>query len=122
MLQNLIGPIANVAGKWMEGRQKKAELKARIEEAKANAVVKKIEQDGTWEEKAMSASADSFKDEAWTITFIGIILACFIPSLQPYIEDGFRFLREDCPDWLTYGILASIAASFGLKSITKLKG
>jgi len=122
MLQNLIGPIANVAGKWMEGRQKKAELKARIEEAKANAVVKKIEQDGTWEEKAMSASADSFKDEAWTITFIGIILACFIPSLQPYIEDGFRFLREDCPDWLTYGILASIAASFGLKSITKFKG
>ena len=122
MLQNLIGPIANVAGKWMEGRQKKAELKARIEEAKANAVVKKIEQDGTWEEKAMSASADSLKDEAWTITFIGIILACFIPSLQPYIEDGFRFLREDCPDWLTYGILASIAASFGLKSINKLKG
>jgi hypothetical protein len=122
MLQNLIGPIANVAGKWMEGRQKKAELKARIEEAKANAVVKKIEQDGTWEEKAMSASADSFKDEAWTICFIGIILACFIPSLQPYIEDGFRFLREDCPEWLTYGILASIAASFGLKSITKFKG
>ena len=122
MLQNLIGPIANVAGKWMEGRQKKAELKARIEEAKANAVVKKIEQDGTWEEKAMSASADSFKDEAWTICFIGIILACFIPSLQPYIEDGFRFLREDCPEWLTYGILALIAASFGLKSITKFKG
>lgn len=122
MLQQLISPIANVAGKWIEGRQKKAELKARIEEAKANAVVKKIEQEGSWEEKAMSASADSYKDEAWTITFIGIIVACFIPALQPYIEDGFRFLREDCPEWLTYGILASIAASFGLKSIGKLKG
>ncbi len=122
MLQQLISPIANVAGKWIEGRQKKAELKARIEEAKANAVVKKIEQEGSWEEKAMSASADSYKDEAWTITFIGIIIACFVPALQPYIEDGFRFLREDCPEWLTYGILASIAASFGLKSIGKLKG
>lgn len=122
MLQQLISPIANVAGKWIEGRQKKAELKARIEEAKANAVVKKIEQEGSWEEQAMSASADSYKDEAWTITFIGIIVACFIPALQPYIEDGFRFLREDCPEWLTYGILASIAASFGLKSIGKLKG
>jgi len=122
MLQQLISPIANVAGKWIEGRQKKAELRARIEEAKANAVVKKIEQEGSWEEQAMSASADSWKDEAWTLTFIALIFACFVPALQPYIEDGFRFLREDCPEWLTYGILASIAASFGLKSIGKLKG
>lgn len=122
MIQNLLGPIANVAGKWMEGRQKKAELKAKLEEAKVNAKVRKIEQDGDWEEKAMSASSDSWKDEAWTLTFIALIFACFVPALQPYISEGFRFLREDCPEWLTYGILASIAASFGLKSITKIKG
>lgn len=122
MIQNLLGPIASVAGKWMEGRQKKAELKAKLEEAKVNAKVRKIEQDGDWEEKAMSASSDSWKDEAWTLTFIALIFACFVPALQPYISEGFRFLREDCPEWLTYGILASIAASFGLKSITKFKG
>ena len=74
-----------------------------------------------WEEKAMDASQDSIKDELWTVLFIGLIIACFVPSLQPYISDGFRFLREDCPDWLSYGILASIAASFGLKSIGKFK-
>ena len=118
MIQNLLGPIASVAGKCMEGRQKKAKL----EEAKVNAKVRKIEQDGDWEEKAMSASSDSWKDEAWTLTFIALIFACFVPALQPYISEGFRFLREDCPEWLTYGILASIAASFGLKSITKFKG
>lgn len=122
MIQNLLGPIASVAGKWMGGRQKKAELKAKLEEAKVNAKVRKIEQDGDWEEKAMSASSDSWKDEAWTLTFIALIFACFVPALQPYISEGFRFLREDCPEWLTYGILASIAASFGLKSITKMKG
>ena len=70
----------------------------------------------------MSASSASWKDEAWTLTFIALIFACFVPALQPYISEGFRFLREDCPEWLTYGILASIAASFGLKSITKMKG
>ena len=26
-------------------------------------------------------------------------------------------LKEDCPEWLSWGILASIGASFGLKSI-----
>ena len=121
MLQNLIGPIANVAGKWMEGRQKKAELKAKLEEAKVNAKIKKLEQDGGWEEKAMDASADSWKDEAWTICFIAIICGSFIPAAQPYMQQGFDFLRT-APEWIQWGILASIGASFGLKSIGKLKG
>ena len=122
MLQNLIGPIASVAGKWMEGRQRKAELKARVEEAKVNAKVRKIEQDGDWEVEQARNSADSWKDELYTIFFVLLMSACFYPPAQPYIEDGFRFLREDCPEWLTYGILASIAASFGLKSIGRIKG
>ena len=52
---------------------------------------------------------------------ISIIVACFIPAAQPYLSDGFKFLREDCPDWLSWGILASIGASFGLKSIGQFK-
>ena len=70
----------------------------------------------------MDASKDSIKDELWTVTFILLIVACFIPAAQPYIENGFKFLREDCPDWLSWGILASIGASFGLKSMTKFIG
>ena len=69
----------------------------------------------------MDASKDSIKDELWTICFILLIIACFIPAAQPYIENGFKFLREDCPDWLSWGILASIGASFGLKSIGQFK-
>lgn len=122
MALNLIAPIANLAGQWMSNRAEKAQAKQKLAVAKIEAQVKKVEQEGDWEEQAMSASKDSWKDEAWTLTFIALIFACFIPSLQPYISEGFKFLREDCPEWLTYGILASIAASFGLKSITKLKG
>ena len=33
----------------------------------------------------------------------------------------FRLLKHDCPDWLSCGILASIAAQFGLKSISQFK-
>jgi hypothetical protein len=49
-----------------------------------------------------------------------MIVASFVPPLQPYMQQGFDFLRT-APEWLQYGILASIAASFGLKSITQLK-
>ena len=69
----------------------------------------------------MDASASSWKDELWTLLFCGLIIACFIPAAQPYLSDGFRFLREDCPDWLSWCILASIGASFGLKSIGQFK-
>ena len=121
LMIQLLGPIANIATTWLQGKQEKAKAKQQLEVAKVQAQVKRVEQEGSWDEKAMDASDNSWNDEAWTITFILLILACFIPALQPYISDGFKFLREDCPEWLSYGILASIAASFGLKSIAKLK-
>lgn len=120
MWQALIGPVAGIANSWLEGKQKKAEAKAKLEVAKIEATAKKVEQDGQWDEQAMSASADSWKDEAWTICFILLILASFVPPLQPYMQAGFDFLRT-APDWLQWGILASIAASFGIKSISQFK-
>lgn len=117
----LIGPISSLAGQWLENRQEKSVAKQKLAVAKIEAQVKKVEQTGDWEELAMKASDQSWKDEAWTICFIMLIFACFVPALQPYIADGFRFLREDCPSWLSYGILASIGASFGLKSIAQMK-
>ena len=121
MLQALLGPIGNIATTFLKNRAEKAKAKQKLAVAKIEAATKKVQSDANWEEKAMDASQDSIKDELWTVLFIGLIIACFVPSLQPYISDGFRFLREDCPDWLSYGILASIAASFGLKSIGKFK-
>jgi hypothetical protein len=120
MWGSLIAPIANIAGTWIEGKQKKAEAKAKLEVAKVEATVKRVERDSDWEASAMSASDNSWKDEAWTICFIALIIASFVPPLQPYMQAGFDFLRT-APEWLQYGILASIAASFGIKSITQLK-
>jgi|TARA_A100001011_G_scaffold363338_1_gene413167 hypothetical protein len=121
MALNFITPIANLAGTFLKNRAEKAQAKQKLEVAKIEAKTKKVQSDANWEEQAMSASQDSLKDEMWTVLFICLIIACFIPDAQPYIEAGFKFLREDCPEWLTYGILASIAASFGLKSIGKLR-
>jgi|TARA_R100000808_G_C2059725_1_gene91691 hypothetical protein len=121
MALQFITPIANLAGTWLKGRQKKAEEKQKLEVAKIQAQVKRVQSDANWEEKAMDASASSWKDELWTLLFCGIIIACFVPACQPYLSDGFKFLREDCPDWLSWGILASIGASFGLKSIGQFK-
>lgn len=121
MFQAILGPVAKLASTWIEGRQKKAELKSKVELTKLEATKTRIEKEGTWDEKQADAAAGSWKDEAWTLAFIAIIFASFVPSLQPYMKEGFVFLKNDCPDWLSWGILASIAGSFGLKSIAKFK-
>ncbi len=117
----VLGPVANLAGQWLSNRQEKSVAKQKLAVAKIEAQVKKVEQDGDWEEIAMKASDNSLKDEAWTAAFILLILACMFPAAQPYIKEGFVVLKEDCPEWLSWGILASIGASFGLKSIGQFK-
>ena len=103
------------------GQTKKAQLKSQVELTKLEATKTKIEKDGNWDESAMRASDNSWKDEAWTLTFIFILFASFFPALQPYMQQGFLFLKNDCPDWISYGMLASIAGSFGLKGIAKIR-
>jgi hypothetical protein len=121
MINLLIPAVTELASGFMANRKEKAAAKQKLEVAKIEAQVSKVQSDAGWEEKAIDSSSNSLKDEAWTICFIAIIIACMVPDLQPYIKEGFRVLKDDCPDWLSWGILASIAASFGLKSIGQFK-
>ena len=105
----------------MANRAEKAVAKQKLAVAKIDAQTKRIEQDGAWELEQARASQDSWKDELWTVFFVAMLCACFYPPAQPYIAEGFRFLREDCPEWLSWGILVSIGASFGVKSIGAFK-
>ena len=121
MLAALIGPAADLVTGYFNNKKEKAVAKQKLEVAKIEAQVSKVQQDGNWEEAAMKASDNSIKDELWTCAFILIIGGCMWPDAQPYIRDGFIVLKEDCPEWLSWGILASIGASFGLKSIGAFK-
>ena len=49
MLQ-FLSPIANLAGTWLKGRQKKAEIKQKLEVAKIEAQVKRVQSDANWVE------------------------------------------------------------------------
>ena len=62
----IISAVASLAGTWLEGKQAKAKLKQTLEVAKVQAQVKRVEQDGNWDEKAVASMDSSWKDEAWT--------------------------------------------------------
>tara|TARA_A100001011_G_scaffold127139_1_gene134043 strand:- start:65 stop:448 length:384 start_codon:yes stop_codon:yes gene_type:complete len=123
--QNLLAAIVPVLGNlvtgFLQNQAEKSQAKQKLAVAKIEAKVTQVQSDACWEERAIDSSTNSIKDELWTCGFILLIAACMWPDAQPYIKEGFSVLKNDCPEWLSWGILASIAASFGLKSIGQFK-
>ena len=124
MIQALIPAVAELAGGWLKGKaeEKAATSRVKVARAEAEAEVMRVAatHEAGWEKVMAEASKDSWKDEAWTILFIIIIAMCFIPPLQPYVERGFAAL-ETTPDWFQWAMYASIAASFGIRTMKGLK-
>ena len=122
VFSTILGSVGRLATTFLEGKQEVARNKALVAKAKAEAEAKVLVSSATstaeWEKVMAQNSNGSFKDEAWTLTFIGILLANFIPYTAPYIEQGFIAL-DKCPDWFTYAMFISISASFGIRGVSK---
>ena len=124
MIQALIGPIASLAGSWMESKVEQTKAKGAVAKARAEAesqvMITAATHEAGWEKIMAQASDNSWKDEAWTVLFIVIIAMCFIPVTQPYVERGFAALSAT-PDWFQWAVYASIGASFGLRGLKGFK-
>ena len=84
-----------------------------IRGAQIKAKAADIQQQGQIQLARVNDMSASWKDEAWTIFFIGTLVLMAFPPLQPYFDQWFRYV-EQLPDWYQHGFYASIAASFGL--------
>jgi len=123
MLQNLIGPIANLAGGYLKN-------KAEEKQAKHKAKMTMIENDADWETKMAEASKESWKDEYFTIAlsspiiFIGYAVGVDDPTIIARVEEGFAALSR-LPEWYQYLLFIAVSSSFGIKGadkIMKLRG
>ena len=121
-----LGPIANLAGTWLEGKveEKKAVTGAKVAKAKAEATImeKKATGEIDWDLKMADASAHSWKDEWLTILFsIPLILAFCGDWGRQIVSDGFTAL-ESMPKYYQYTLGTIVAASFGTRAATKFFG
>ena len=125
MLNLLIGPIADLAGTWLNGKveEKKAQAKTRVAKAEAEAVVmqKKATGEIDWDLKMADASASSWKDEWLVILFSIPLILAFIPGMEDIVSRGFQQL-EQMPEWYQYSLGVIVAASFGTRAATKFFG
>ena len=121
----LIGPIASIAGSWMDGKveQTKAKAATNVARAKAEAVImeKKAPGEIDWDLEMAKGSHSSWKDEWLVILFSIPLILAFIPGMGDVVANGFQQL-EQMPQWYQYSLGVIVAASFGVRSATKFFG
>ena len=110
----ILSSVANLATTFIDS-------KAKIKQAEAETKMKLATGEISWEQAAIEASADSWKDEAWTLCFIAIVLGSFVPWLQPYMKQALRICKLPLSGSLGPCMPASIAASFGIRTMKGLK-
>lgn len=98
-------------------RMKKLELKYQVIEAETTARIameaRKVEGLFNWE--LLSIQNSGWKDEYMTLLLTGILLATFVPPLQPYVAQGFIILEQDTPYWFQMCLLIVVGSAFGVR-------
>jgi hypothetical protein len=118
MWQNLITPIANLAGGYLKN-------KAEEKQAKHKAKMSMIKNDADWESKMVDASANSWKDEFWTLVLatpvfmVGYAIVVNDVTVIDRVHQGFDALAE-LPEWYQYLLFIAISSSFGIKGVSKI--
>jgi hypothetical protein len=120
---SFLGPIANG---FVSKMQAKAELK--MLQAKRQVIIEEKTQermtalatsDVEWDKVMADASADSWKDEFWTLIFAIPLVLSFVPATQPFVVAGFEALAQT-PEWYRYSLLTLVAASVGRHEIPRI--
>jgi len=111
MWQALIAPIANLASGYLKN---KAEEKQAVHERK----LEMIKQDANWENIQATNSGTSWKDEWFTLLFSVPLVMAFVPEMVPVVKDGFNVL-EGMPEFYKAFLGAAVAASFGIRALSK---
>ena len=106
----IVTSVANLATTFIDS-------KAKVKAAEAETKMKLATGEINWEQAAINASKDSFKDELWTGVFVLILAAMFHPCTSTIYGSRLRELNRSCPDWVTWGMYASIASSFGFRAM-----
>lgn len=118
-----LAPLASLATTWLEGSVEKSKANTAAEVALKNAEAIVYEKKATaeidWDLEAIKGSQNSWKDEWLTILFSIPMILAFVPGMEGVVQQGFVQL-EAMPQWYQVSLGCIVAASFGIRSATKI--
>ena len=127
MIQGLLGPIASLAGTWLNGKveTKAAETKAKVARAEAEAqiMVSRATSEADWEKIMAQGTQNSWKDEYLVLLFSIPLILAFLPFewADQAVANGFAAL-DSMPQWYSYTLGVIVASSLAVRSATKFFG
>ena len=118
MIQAILGPVANLASSWLQGKADAnaaaAKLKLTEAESKAKILLSKETSTADWERIMAQGTQNSIKDEFVTVIVLIPVVLCFIPGLEQVVKNGFDRLN-DLPEWYQYLVYVVCLAAVGIR-------
>ena len=118
MIQAILGPVANLASSWLQGKADAnaaaAKLKLTEAESKAKILLSKETATADWERIMAQGTQNSIKDEFVTVIVLIPVVLCFIPGLEQVVKNGFDRLN-DLPEWYQYLVYVVCLAAVGIR-------
>ncbi len=116
IIEGVTGPVADYFKQRTKLKYdlklKKLESQIRIEDAKATRAIKELDSDTAWELKQLEKQG--WKDD-WVLILLSIpLVLVFIPSMAPYIFQGFGVLATT-PEWYRWLIMLVFTAIYGIR-------
>lgn len=103
-----------IFGQWMETKRTKIIAQQTLQQQIQAGTIE-------YNVAAQQGMAASIKDELLTIWFITMMSLNFIPSMQPYMKEGWSFMQAYTPDWFAWCFCGIVVAVFGLKGYKGIK-
>ena len=115
MIGQIISAVGGLATSWIDG-------KTAIQKAEAQIRMKQATGEIDWDLEAIRSAQHSWKDEWLTVLFsVPLILSFCVEWGRERVAEGFAALNA-MPDWYQVSLGAIVAASFGIRSVSKFFG
>ena len=123
-IANLVaGPIFKTIGSvvngWMERKRINAATKTTILLKKQEVITAQATADISWDQIMAKGSAESWKDEMWTVILAIPMVLAFVPGMDAHIQNGFMVL-DQTPEYYKVFLGTAIAAAFGRSELIKI--
>ena len=117
-MMQFLGPVANLASSWLQGKADanaaNAKLKLTEAEAKAKILLSKETSTADWERIMAMSTQNSLKDEFITVVVMIPVILCFVPGLEDVVKNGFDRLAQ-LPEWYTWLVFTVCSAAIGIR-------